>query len=171
MNPHQRKPYQKPKQSARGGFGNMFISLSISRGSFKCMLWLLRGAWGTGTGGQDARLAKIGKKDIHEQSRGCKTLVHHICHLSVERLNVSLSDCQSVSCPGGGVCLLSKLLQKLLASQRSSKKLGAVSSLCLTLLAPFCMSGQDISGAPPGWSRRCTFHQFQFWSLAGSSFH
>ena len=107
-------------------------------------------------GGQDARPAKIGKK-----SRGCKTLVHHICYLSVECLNVSLSDCQSVSCPGGGVCLLSKLLQKLLDSHRSSKKLGAVSSL--TLLAPFCMSGRDISGAPPGWSRSSTFHQFQFW--------
>ena len=40
--------HTKPYQSMPGRFGNMFISPSISRGSFKCMLWLLRGAWGTG---------------------------------------------------------------------------------------------------------------------------
>ena len=36
---------------------------------------------------------------------------------------------------------------------------------CLMRLPPFCMSA-DISGTPPGSSRRCTFHQFQFSSCA-----
>ena len=148
------EPYQTVVVS---WLGNMFIRQSISQGSFKCMLWLLRGAWGTGW--STCQTCENSKKRAWAHFWLKKKTPHKICLTSAmvipECLSALKHKCLSVRVSEGvgSECshsYCSTFLQDTnaqcamciahCATSYSAKKIGS-------LLLRFCMSGRYQRGA------------------------